>query len=298
MGIERNPLAGFESQTELATFVASSAAAGYPASNLNILPLNKVWRSADGSLGAVADSVITWTYEDGLDQGARLFSLVRHNLSLAATFRLQLYSDTALTTEVFDSDAADLIGGNEIWPPVYGDDELEWSDNNWYTGKYTARQIAGRTWTRVIDVGAVKLHKGGKLTITDPDNADLHHQAGFLDISRSHQFTRGISLGSSRGPTTNEVTTQSDGGVFYTSDGAVKRAFRGTFQNLPRAEAQNILGEMKTRYTKKRPFIWHPFPADPKTWLINSMFCRFNDLDLGQFAQQIHDSEPVSLIEE
>jgi hypothetical protein len=296
MAIDRNPLIGYLNRTPSASFSATTAAADYPAANLGTLPLPYVWRSSTYTPGSVAAQAITWTY-GGEELSARLFSWVRHNASISdSTFRLQLYSDAGFTTEVADSDALDLVGGAEIWPPVYTDDELEWEDDNWWTAKYTSDQIAGKTWTRVIDLGAEYLHKSGKLTITDANNAAGYVQAGYLAIERAHQFTRGITLGSARG--VQVVQSESEAaGVVYVGDGVVKRVFRGSFQYLPRSEAKNILGEMKGRNTRKDPFTWHPFPQEPKTWLVDSMFARFSEVDLGQYALAIHDSEPVSIVE-
>lgn len=300
MGVERNPLVGFEARDVLAVYSATSTAAGglYPASNLGFLPVNLVWRSASYTLGNIVDQVISWTYTGNVETASRLFAIVRPDLTIEESqFRLELFSDTAMTTKVFDSATADLIGGADIFPVVYTDEELEWEDDNYWTAKYTAAQIAGRTFTRVIDIGVLTLHKAGKLTLTDPNNPNLYLQFGFFGNARGHQFTRGIALGTNRGGQSNEVSSEAAGGVVYVSDGVYKRVFRGNFQFLQRSEAENVIGEMKARNTKKTPFIWHPFPADPKTWLRYSGLYHFSDLDLGQFAQPLHDTEPVSLIE-
>ena len=98
---------GFPRWTELLTLAGGSWAADYPLANLKTLPLSRVARSADAT---VASTQLTATLSPA--RPVRLVGLCRHNLSLAARYRLRLYQDAVLSTVLYDS------GWGDVWPRV------------------------------------------------------------------------------------------------------------------------------------------------------------------------------------
>lgn len=87
------------------TLAVTSANANYPATNLKLLPITKVWRSA-----AAALSSVDITYDFGSAHTIELVALVNHNLTSAATIAIAAgtttgYGDfsTTMTWREFDA---------------------------------------------------------------------------------------------------------------------------------------------------------------------------------------------------
>jgi hypothetical protein len=82
----------------------ASAAVGFPATNTQLLGRGDVWRSSDTSQTGGALAAQEWKYTYGSDRAANFLALFGHNLA-GGTARLQLYSDAAWSSSVYDSTA-------------------------------------------------------------------------------------------------------------------------------------------------------------------------------------------------
>jgi hypothetical protein len=294
MPIEYNPVIGRDVWTAEATFTASSAAASYPAANLATADLSAPCRS----VGLPA----TWTIEFTLPRArpVGLVTLIRHKQSQGGTFRLELYRETALTTRLYDSDTdSDLDGGNVILPRCYSDGALEAEDDNWWTATYRTEELAGKSLCRPIWLRRQYLIQGGRLTLTNPTNPAGVYQMARLDVARGHQFSRSFALGASEGHAPASSVGPADGGKEYGERKQKPRVFNGSFNMLPRAEAMEVLGEMKDVHdiVPERGFVWHPFPKQPELWLRTTMWARNAELPLGSFALPKHNATPLSFRE-
>jgi hypothetical protein len=294
MGIEYNPVIGRDPWTSEATFTVSSSAVGYPASNLGTSDLSAPCRS-DG-LPA------TWTITFALPRirPVGLVSLVRHKSSQGATLRLELFADTALTQLAYDSDVdADLDGGNVVLPRAYSDTALTTEDDNWWTATYRTEELVGKSLCRPIWLRRQVLAQAGRLTLSNPTNPLGYYQMARLDIARGHQFTRSFALGAVEGFAAASTVSPADGGKEYGEKKQKPRVFNASFNALPRAEAMEVLGEMKDSHdiVPEKGFVWHPFPKQPELWLRSTMFARHADLPLAAYALPKHHAVPVSFRE-
>src|SRR5258708_5693879 len=116
---------GWPSVTANFTLSGGSWNASYPRTNLQSLPLSRVARSTDlntANTAIIATSSVT--------RRVGLIALARHNFSLTATIRVRLYADAGMLTLIYDSGVVD------VWPEVYPYGQLEWEDDNFWTGKY------------------------------------------------------------------------------------------------------------------------------------------------------------------
>jgi hypothetical protein len=84
-------------------YVELAAAAGFAASNTQNTQRSRVWRSTAGT-----SQYVRGTFADGLARTVSFFGFFLHRCH-GGKVRLQLYSDTAWTTQVYDSTALDVI---------------------------------------------------------------------------------------------------------------------------------------------------------------------------------------------
>lgn len=284
-----NPVVGWRRWTELTTFTAASAHADYPATNLGALPLANIWQST-------ADTG-QWI-KGQLDQsrGMRLFVICRHNFSNAATFRLRIFSDAAATqaVQVYDSDAdADLVGGNEIWPVVYGD-ELEWEDDPFIDGKYTDEEKRDTIWYRPILLPEIVLGLSFRFDFDDADNADGVFKIGMIDVSQAWQFSRGAQVGASHDFEVRTRSVTAYGGVSYHERLTKKRTFQLGLSHLPRDEAKGVVYELMRQHDLDVPFAFVLDPRDTKNWLRDCSLVK-NNAKLSPLARAQRNFENVEL---
>lgn len=157
--MSENCILGFPRWTEDATFTGGSYDASYPVTNAGIVPLSQVARTADL---LAASSTIIGTFPDV--RPCRLFGLVRHNLSLLATYRLRLYADVSMTALLHDTGTVD------VWPIVYPFGTVPFEDAHYFTGKYVERDIAGYNWTLPVLLPATYMARAFKWELIDPTN--------------------------------------------------------------------------------------------------------------------------------
>ena len=287
------PVFGWRRWTENITFTAASAASDYPASNLGTLPLANIWETA---------SVTSQWVKGDLDKsrGVRFFQILRHNFSNDATYRLRLYSDAASSQAVlvYDSDAdSGLIGGNQIWPVVYGD-VLEWEDDNWYDGKYTDDEKLDTVWNRPIWLSQIYNALSFRIDFTDPDNADGKFRIGMIDVSQGWQATRGIAAGSARfGFEERTRTITAWGGTDYHERLNKKRFFEGSLNFLPRDEAMGVFYELMRQHDLDKPFSFVLDPMDTKNWLRTGGLFKHARLSPLQRAAMSYESVQLNLKE-
>jgi hypothetical protein len=150
-----------------ATLTSSPACvAAAPIGNLKLSPRAKVAR-----ISPVAAWSISGTWSPS--RAVSAFSLYKHNLSGAATVRLRLYSDIAMTTQIYDSTAI-TIGTGIAWG-TFGWGAVAWAGNgfeSWPASYYTM------WFSLVANVAAFRVD------ISDVGNAD-----GFLEAGRIYMGT-------------------------------------------------------------------------------------------------------------
>lgn len=284
--ITGNAILGFNRWTDDITFSGGSWNASYPSSNLKLLPLARVARSSD-ALAASTQFVATLSQSRPI----RLVALVRHNCSLTATFRVRLYSDTGLTSLVYDS------GTLDVWPPVYSSTYLEWADANWWHRKYTSDEIAGYPWTRPLWLGQVYSARAVKVEITDTANSAGYVQVGLCEIAQgwqaSHNFRYGVEFGFEDGSEGQAAL----GGAEYFDQRPLKRVVRGEIPGLTHDEAMTRGYELFRRYGRVTPFLWFPFPGTTLHWLRDTFLVRNAELPLLAHASFGRDRFPFSFRE-
>jgi hypothetical protein len=277
---------GWPRWTSKVTLTGGSWNATYPRENMKSLPLARVARSADATL---ASTQVIGTLDK--DRGVRLFALVRHNLSLAARYRLRLYQDAARTILLLDT------GWVDVWPEVYPADQLEWEDDQWWTGKYSEDEIAGYTWTRPIWLGQLYLARAFHLEIDDTTNADGFVQLGLLEVAQGYQVRLNVRYGYQEGWRPRSPAVEALGGARYFDQRDKPRVARGEIKYLPRDEVMARWFEIVRQQDVVEPMLWFPFPEEEVHWLRTAMLARLTDPGLLTYSVHARGDVAFSLEE-
>jgi hypothetical protein len=176
----------------------------------------------------------------GSKKPANLIALIRHNMSQDATIRITAYDSDENGVEELLYDSQDL----PVWPELYPYSELEWEDNNWWSGKLPEEDILGYPINFIHLLPHIILARYWKIEITD-----LLNKVGFVDIGRlfiSKGFTpmHNYCYGSSFGFTDESIITTSLGGTEYYDMSARYREFRFVLENINQDAAFTTCLEM------------------------------------------------------
>jgi len=285
MAVERAVI-GWPVHTSAATFTGGSWESSYPVTNAGALPLAKVARSADAEL-ASTQLVATFPAQ----RAVRALALVRHSISLAGLVRIRLYSDAGLATNIYDS------GWVDVWPVVYPSETLEWESDNWWTGKYTATEIAGYVWTRPFWLSQAYMTRAVKIEIDDTTNAAGYVDLGYLLLAQGFQLSINPEWGAKYGFEFNTESQRALGGAEYFDRRPKARVFQGVVPHMPRDDALARHFELARQADLDQPFLWFPHPAETIHWLRTVFLARNDDPGLFAIASRGRDEVPISVKE-
>lgn len=277
---------GWPRWTPDVTWSGGSWSATYPVANLGLLPLSRVARS---SSAATADTQFIGTLS--ASRPIRALALARHNITVGGRMRVRLYGDAARTIMVFDS------GWFDVWPEVFPYETLEWEDDAWWTGKYTAAEIAGYAPTRPVWLGAVYLARAFRVEIDDTANPAGFVQIGLCEVAQGWQVSVNPSPGYAEGHRFRTEVAEALGGVRYFERRDKPRVARGTIENLSRDEAMARGFELHRQADLDQPFLFFPFPDETLHWLRTAFVARLVDPGLIAFSSFNRNSFPFAVEE-
>lgn len=199
-----NMLLGFPNRIDSATLSGGSWSAGLPLANLQNRIIGKVARTANVTLAATQFDINL-----GSSKSIRALALVNHNLTLAAQYRIRGSTVNTFASNVYDS------GWTDVWPAVFPSASLEWEDDNWWSGKYTAEQISGYTAALINICPSNELAQYWRVEINDTSNAIGYVQVGRVFIGAAWQPTVNMSVGATLGWETKTEAQEAIGGAEY-----------------------------------------------------------------------------------
>lgn len=168
-----NFLLAYDNQADGATLSAGSWNASLPLDNLKNYVTSKKARSTNA---LAASTKLRFALAAAVDIGA--VGLVATNASLAATYRLQLFSDSGFTVQIYDSGTVDVYptGSLGAGKPTLAEAQ-RWQQNIFHI-------LSASTSARY-----------GELQITDTANTDGYFEAGRLFVGLKFQPTRNAAYG-------------------------------------------------------------------------------------------------------
>ncbi|WP_439685109.1 Virion structural protein [Cupriavidus oxalaticus] len=241
-----------------------------PLSNLLDRRLSRVARSATA---AKTDTQLV--LDLGQSRLVSVIAVVRHNLSTAATWRLQMANDPSFATVVYDSAGPDW---RLAWPTLFSSYSLEWEDDNFWTGSITeeARQeypsllmviLPGPTAGRYI-----------KIEIDDEANPDGYVELGRVFVSRAWQPQYNAKWGASLGWETDTTVQRALSGTPYFDRKAGRRITRFELGFLSRDEALSGVFELQRQAGVDREVLLIWDRDDPINLLRQSYLGRLRQL--------------------
>lgn len=147
-----------------ATLTASPASVTtLPVTNLQLPARARVWRSTSDAAQTI---LATW---NGSGAYLTFVNLLRHNLESGSTWRVQVYSDAAWTTQVYDSGTVDAYDYATLGELDFGVDPLGSSVFDGFLGQMSSLVY----FPRVLALSV-------KITLTNVGNSAGYLQASYL----------------------------------------------------------------------------------------------------------------------
>jgi hypothetical protein len=214
-----------DNRLHVATLTAASTAAGFPVRNLKDIRKSKYHRSVGTSQ--------TYTLVFPANETINCVTIPKGNFSPTATFQLQMFSDTAGTTSIFDSGVLNVAnptpwsktggqflpsGGDgfaygggcsaTIWVETGGSPVFLTYGGNFLTYNGLNFLTSGTTSITSIPTNVRRL----TLTITDSANTDGRLDVASLVVGNAYQTAYMPALGIAVGYTTSTVKSRNDAG--------------------------------------------------------------------------------------
>ena len=229
------------------SFSGGSWEATLPLTNLKDARLAKVARSTDDA---------TASTQFDLDLGAaryvRVFAIPKHNLSLAATYRIR----GSNTAGDFSSPEYDT-GTLNVYPVIYPSGSIPFGHPSFVTGKLTQAEYDDGYVVSICHVtDEPESARYWRFEFTDTSNADGYVELSRLFIAFAYEFPMGA--GASMGWTTTSTSTETDGGAFVHNTRARRRTATFTIPDEDSDEALVHIFDAARKYgtTKQMYFVW------------------------------------------
>lgn len=277
---------GFPRWTKDVTWSGGSWLTAYPAANLGTLPFAKVARS-----NGLAAASTMFRGEFSTPRLAEIVVLCRHNLTLGATWRVRLYEHPGDVAPIYDS------GFVEVWPEVYGEDEVTWDGGNFWDRQYTPEQIAGYPFYAPMFVPGAFTVAFLTVEISDPGNPDGFVQVGLCEVASALDLPIGVAFGAQLGFESRTILTEAEGGMEYPERRSKARTFTGSLQAVARGTSLARFYELQRLHDIDLPFFWWPEREDARQVLRQAYLARFRQLDPITQAYTAHDTLALSLKE-
>lgn len=204
-----------------------TAATGCSIVNTQNRKRSRVWRSADGTAtDASDDQYVAGTFEDDLDREVDFFAFFRHRC-YGGKVRLQLFSDAAWSSQVYDSTALDVI-------KVIGTDGANWGIDPYNIGDQDPFLTESPYWLFFDPVQCLSY----KITFSDHDLTFgvPYWEVGTFWLGRSFAPFRQPAFGADLGFIDLTEVDRSRGGSIYSNVGAQARTLRLALEGIKEEE--------------------------------------------------------------
>jgi len=241
-----NLIIGFPNRIDEATLSGGSWLASLPITKLQNRALSQVARSTDAAL---TSTTLTATFT--AITVTKLLALVNHNLSVAAKIRLHSYDASYAE---YDS------GWIDVWPSVYLPDELEWEDDTWWTGQYSAAQRENYTPIFIHILPQDVYTTNWIIEINDTTNAAGYVQIGRAFIGAVWQPAKNMIYGVEIGWESRSEVSEALSGAEFMIERRPHRSARLHLEWMPEAEAYNQAFELTRQADvhKEVVFVYDP----------------------------------------
>lgn len=183
-----NTIIGYQNRIDAATFAAyGSWSTTLPLTNIKTRSLSRKARSTNA-----ANSSTKLRFALDIDRIVSTLGVIAHNLTVSATWRYRVYSDSAYTTLVYDS------GTLNVWPSSpYG--TYEWEDVHFWDLLPTDEEIAYYTKNIIYVVPQIVAAQYYQIEFFDSTNTNGYVELGRIFVGQTYQPVLNMNLGASIG---------------------------------------------------------------------------------------------------
>lgn len=178
----------YGNQIDAATLSGGSWLPTLPLANLQDRRLGKLARSTDDATASTK-----FDLDFGGPRLIRVVGLIGHNFSADARYRIRLSTAADFSTTVADS------GWSDVWPVAYPFGTLPWGSPSWWSGSYSAEDIAAYDASTVYIAATTVSARYMRVEIDDTTNAAGYVEFGRLFAGDGWQPIRNMAYGASVG---------------------------------------------------------------------------------------------------
>ena len=192
-----------------------------PITNLQDRRLGKVSRSYDASTGSTKFDI-----DLNATRLIRVVSLVNHNFSLSAQYRIRSSTVDDFSSTVDDS------GWIDAWPVVYPFGSLPWGSPSWWGGQISSEVAASYRAPIVYVLPQSTNARYVRVEIADSTNSVGYVQIGRCFVADAWQPVRNMVYGASLAWENRSEVQESLGGAEFYNNKASPRVVRISFENM------------------------------------------------------------------
>lgn len=221
-----NCIFGYQNRIDESTFGAyGSWEASLPLNNLKTRLLSKVARSTDASATSTR-----LRFAIAKDRVVGVLAVANHNLTVDATFRYRIYSDSGYSTMVYDS------GTLNVWPDMpYG--YYEWEEEPFWDLSMTNEQRILSAKTLIHIQTNITNATYYQIEFFDTANPDGYVQLGRIFLGTKYQPEANMNLGASIGLETDTLIDKALGGAEFFDRRESFRVARFTLDYLNQSDS-------------------------------------------------------------
>lgn len=221
-----NCIFGYQNRIDESTFGAyGSWEANLPLNNLKTRLLSKVARSTDASATSTR-----LRFAIAKDRVVGVLAVANHNLTVDATFRYRIYSDSGYSTMVYDS------GTLNVWPDMpYG--YYEWEEEPFWDLSMTNEQRILSAKTLIHIQTNITNATYYQIEFFDTANPDGYVQLGRIFLGTKYQPEANMNLGASIGLETDTLIDKALGGAEFFDRRESFRVARFTLDYLNQSDS-------------------------------------------------------------
>ena len=281
-----NCMLGFPNRADQSVLSGGAWVPTLPLQFLQDRVIAKVARTINTALASTQ-----FTIDLGRSMKTQVIALRNHNLSISA--RIWVQGSLTADFSVLSHDS----GWTDVWPVIYPWGTLEWEDDNWWTGKYTAEERTGYTPEFDHLLPAAKLGRYWRIQIDDRGNPDGHVQIGRLFIGPCWQPNLNMSTGASLGWETDTTVQQARSGAEYFDPKTPFRVQRFTLDHMRQAEAFARAFELQRQAGIHAEILFIHDPSDTVHALRRRFLARLRTLSPIEYPYPLINSTAFELKE-
>jgi len=228
-----NLFVAYDNHLDDATLSGGAWETTLPLNNLKDQQPSKVARTTND-----AASSTQFTADLGSRKNINVISLIHHNLSNAATWRVRISNAADFATTVVDTGTVDVVDAIE----AYG--ELDWGAFTW-GGKPSNAVLAEFNPIAFYFNNDGALGQYVKIEITDTANGDEYIEMGRAYIATAFIPTDNVAYGVTASFVDDSRSVMSRGGQVYVDTVPKRRRFGFTFHSMNEAEAYTQANEIQ-----------------------------------------------------